>query len=84
MTLGGSNSVEATQLRSFIERIERLHVERKTTSDDIADIYKEARGTGYDVKVMREIVKIRGQDREKRQEHEAILSLYLQALGEPS
>lgn len=81
MTLGGSNSIEAGHLKALIERIERLHEERKTISDDIADIYSEAKGTGYDVKVMRAIIRLRAQDADKRREHKEILGLYLAALG---
>ena len=77
----GSEEVNAGHLRAFIERIERLHEERKALSDDIADVYAEAKGNGFDVKVMKEIVKIRAQDREKRREFEEILDLYLAALG---
>ena len=77
----GHNSIEAGQLKAFIERIERLHDERKTISDDIADVYSEAKGTGYDTKIMKRIVKMRTMDRDKRREEEAILDLYLSALG---
>jgi uncharacterized protein (UPF0335 family) len=73
--------VSAGHLRAFIERIEKLHEERKALSDDIAEIYGEAKGAGFDVKIIREVVKIRAQDRDKRREHDEILSLYLAALG---
>ena len=76
-----TGDVDAGHLRAFIERIERLHEEKKALSDDIASIYGEAKGSGFDVKIMREIVKIRGQDRDKRIEHETVLDLYLSALG---
>jgi uncharacterized protein (UPF0335 family) len=69
------------QLKSFIERIERLEEEKKTISDDIKDVFAEAKGTGFDVKALREILKIRKQDADQRAEHEAIVDLYLQALG---
>lgn len=77
----GHNSVEAGQLKSFIERIEHLEEDKKTIADDIKDIYAEAKGSGYDAKVMRKIVSIRKQDRAKRREEEEILDLYLSALG---
>ncbi len=69
------------QLRSIIERIERLNEEKKAISDDIRDIMTEARGNGYDVKAIRSIIKIRKQDPHERQEQETILETYLLALG---
>ena len=69
------------QLISFIERIERLEEEKKTVSDDIKDVFAEAKGTGFDVKALKEILKIRRQDADQRAEHEAIVDLYLQSLG---
>jgi uncharacterized protein (UPF0335 family) len=76
-----TNSIEAGQLKAFIERIEKLEEEKKAIADDIKDVYAEAKGTGYDVKVLRKIISIRKQDRAKRQEEEEILELYLSALG---
>lgn len=75
------NTSEAKQLLAFIERIERLEEDKKQVSEDIKDVYAEAKGTGYDVKIMRQIVKIRQQDRDKRREEEEVLSLYMSALG---
>ena len=69
------------QLKAIIERIERLEEEKKTISDDIRDVYAEAKGNGYDVKALRTIVRMRKQDAEARQEHETILETYMQALG---
>jgi uncharacterized protein (UPF0335 family) len=77
----GTEEVNAGHLRSFIERIERLEEEKKALSDDIKDVYAEAKGNGFDVKIMRKIVSIRKQDRDKRREEEEILGLYLAALG---
>ena len=76
-----SDSVNAGQLRAFIERIERLEEEKKALADDIKDVYAEAKGNGFDVKVIRKVVSIRKQDRDKRIEEETILDLYLAALG---
>jgi uncharacterized protein (UPF0335 family) len=76
-----TSSVDAGHLRAFIERIERLEEEKKTIADDIKDVYAEAKGTGYDVKIIRKIVSIRKQDHEKRKEEEEILDLYMAALG---
>ncbi len=69
------------QLKSIIERIERLEEEKKQTSDDIADVYAESKGNGFDVKALRTIVRMRKQDPNDRQEAETILETYMQALG---
>jgi uncharacterized protein (UPF0335 family) len=69
------------QLKAFVERIERLEEEKKANSDDIRDIYAEAKGTGYDVKALRTIVRLRKQDVEERKEEEAVLETYMHALG---
>ena len=76
-----TDSIEGGHLTAFIERIERLEEDKKTVSDEIKDVYAEAKGTGFDVKIMRKIVSIRKQDRDKRREEEEILGLYLKALG---
>ena len=75
------SDIDAGHLRAFIERIEKLEEEKKAIADDIKDVYGEAKGTGYDIKVMRKIVSIRRQDRDKRREEEEILDLYMSALG---
>jgi uncharacterized protein (UPF0335 family) len=69
------------QLKAIIERIERLEEEKKTISDDIRDVYAEAKGNGYDVKALRTIVRLRKQDANERAEQETILETYMQALG---
>jgi uncharacterized protein (UPF0335 family) len=76
-----TQSVAADQLKSIIERIERLEEEKKALSDDIKDVYGEAKANGFDTKVLRKIVSLRKQDRDERMEEEAILELYKQALG---
>lgn len=68
-------------LKAFIERIERLEEEKKAIADDIRDVYAEAKGTGFDVKALRAIVRLRKQDADERREHEAILETYMHALG---
>lgn len=68
-------------LRSFIERIERLEDEKKALADDIAEVYAEAKGGGFDTKVMRQVVRLRKMESADRQEQEAMLDLYLSALG---
>src|ERR1700675_1804641 len=69
------------QLKAIIERIERLEEEKKTISDDVRDVYAEAKGNGFDVKALRAIVRLRKQDPDARAEHEAILGVYLHAMG---
>jgi uncharacterized protein (UPF0335 family) len=76
-----SATVNVSHLRAFIERIERLEEEKRTIADDIKEVYAEAKGNGFDAKIMRKIVSIRRQDIEKRKEEETILDLYLNALG---
>jgi uncharacterized protein (UPF0335 family) len=76
-----TNSIEPGHLKAFIERIERLEEEKRALAEDIKDVYSEAKGTGYDVKIMRKIVSIRRQDHQKRKEEEEILDLYMSALG---
>ncbi len=69
------------QLKAIIERIERLEEEKKTISDDIRDVYAEAKGNGFDVKALRQIIRLRKQDPNERAEAETILETYMQALG---
>jgi uncharacterized protein (UPF0335 family) len=76
-----SANIAASQLKSFIERIEKLEEERKGIADDIKDVFAEAKAQGYDVKTMRQVIKIRAMDNAKRQEAEALLETYKAALG---
>ena len=69
------------QLKSIIERIEKLEEEKKATSDDIRDVYAEAKGNGFDVKALRTIVRLRKLDTDERREQEAVLETYMHALG---
>ena len=73
--------IAGERLRSFIERIERLEEEKAALADDIREIFAEAKGTGFDTKIMRQVLKLRKLDREDRQEQETLLDLYLQTLG---
>lgn len=75
------NSIAGDQLRSLIERIERLEDEKKALSDDIKDVYGEAKGNGFDTKIIRKIVALRKKDHAERQEEEALLATYMSALG---
>lgn len=74
-------NAETGTLRAFIERVERLEEKKKALADDIKDVYAEAKGSGFNTKIIRKIVSIRKQDRDKRREEEEILELYLAALG---
>lgn len=76
-----AHGVARDQLRSFVERIERLEEEKKTIADDIKDVFGEAKSTGFDTKVLREVLKRRKQDKDERMEFEAVLDTYLAALG---
>ncbi len=78
----GATTVAGDRLRSFIERVERLEEEKAAIMNDVKEVYAEAKGEGYDVKTMRKVVRIRKMDRADRQEQEALLDLYLSALGE--
>ena len=69
------------KLRSFIERIERLEVEKKEISSDITEVYAEAKGQGFDPKVMRAIIRIRKMDPSEREEQEYLIETYKAALG---
>ena len=68
-------------LKAFVERIERLEEEKKALADDIRDVYGEAKSSGFDVKALRTIIKMRKEDTDERKEHEAILETYMHALG---
>ena len=75
------SGIAAEELKQFVERIERLEEEKKAISDDIKDVFAELKGRGFDVKAVRSILRIRKQDHSERQEQEAILELYMSALG---
>lgn len=76
-----AHGVAKDQLRSIIERIERLEEEKKAIADDIKDVYGEAKANGFDAKVLRKVVSLRKQDADERAEHEMVLDTYLHALG---
>lgn len=69
------------QLRNFVERVERLTDERKALGDDIRDVFVEAKGQGFDVKIMKRVIAIRKKPKAERDEEESVLDVYLQALG---
>lgn len=74
-------TIAAGQLQAFIERVERLEEEKKSISDDIKEVYAECKGTGFDTKAVRTLIKLRKKDQAERQEEESILDLYKAALG---
>lgn len=76
-----AHGIARDQLRAFIERIERLEEEKKTIADDIKDVYAEAKGTGFDTKILKKVIALRKKDANERMEEEAILETYLAALG---
>jgi uncharacterized protein (UPF0335 family) len=79
--LADLGNLSKEQLKSIIERVERLEEEKKSIADDIRDIYAEAKGNGYDAKVLRKVVALRKQDPDARREQTAILETYMHALG---
>ena len=70
------------RLRTIIERLERLEEDKQAVMADMTEVFAEAKGEGYDVKILRNVIRIRKQDKAKRQEEDAILDLYMSALGE--
>lgn len=79
--MAGPASIARDQLKSIIERIEKLEEEKTAIADDIKEVYAEAKANGYDTKTLRQVVRLRKQDSAERQEAEALLDLYLHALG---
>ena len=74
-------NIAGDRLRSIVQRIERLEEERKALSSDITDIYAEAKGAGFDVKVVRQLIRIRKMDPAEREEQETLLDVYMRAIG---
>lgn len=75
------NSTAQTQLKSIIERIERLEEDKAAVMTDLKEVYLEAKGNGFDVKILRKVIRLLKQDKAKRQEEDALLELYLSAIG---
>ncbi len=75
------NTTAQTQLKSIIERIERLEEDKAAVMNDLKEVFAEAKGNGFDVKVLRKVVRLRKQDKAKRLEEEALIDLYLSAIG---
>ena len=78
--MSGRDGVAGDQLRAFVERIENIEEEIRSLTEDKKEIFAEAKGEGFDVKILKEIIRIRKQDQEERQEHESLLEVYLHAL----
>ena len=76
------NQAAQGQLKSIIERIERLEIEKGEIAEQIKEVFAEAKGNGFDVKILRKVIRLRKQDKAKRQEEEALLDRYLSAIGE--
>ena len=79
--MADTGGVAGERLKSFIERIERLEDEKAALTEDIREVYSEAKGSGFDGKIMRQIIRLRKMDTSDRQEQEAILDTYMSALG---
>ena len=75
------NGAAQTRLRTIIERVERLEEDKAAVMNDMKEVFAEAKGEGFDVKILRKIVRLRKQDRAKRVEEEALIDLYLSAIG---
>ncbi|HLY46781.1 MAG TPA: DUF2312 domain-containing protein [Stellaceae bacterium] len=73
--------IAGDRLKSFVERIERLEEERKALSNDIKEVYAEAKGTGFDTKIMRQVIRLRRMDKDDLDEQETLLQIYRRALG---
>jgi uncharacterized protein (UPF0335 family) len=80
--MSGPGGVAGDQLRAFVERIEHIEEEIKSLTEDKKEIFAEAKGEGFDVKILKEVIRLRKQDQEERQEHESLLEVYLHALQE--
>ena len=80
-TPSAGGAIARDQLRSVVERVERLEEEKQALADDIKEVYAEAKANGFDTKTLRAIIRLRKQDTNERQEQEALLDLYMQALG---
>jgi uncharacterized protein (UPF0335 family) len=78
-----SVGIAGDQLRTIVERIESVEAEIKELTETKKEIYQEAKGNGFDVKILREVIKVRKQDQEERDEHESLLDTYLEAIKDP-
>ena len=81
--MSGSDAVADNQLRAIVERIENIEGEIKELTEAKKEVYLEAKGNGFDVKIIREVIRVRKQDQQERDEHETLLDIYLQAIKAP-
>jgi uncharacterized protein (UPF0335 family) len=81
-TMSDVVGIAGNRIRSFVERIEQIETELKELTEAKKEIFSEAKGEGFDVKVLKEIIKLRKQDQEERDEHETLLDVYMRAMGE--
>ncbi len=81
MSTAVKSSFAHGQLRTIVERIERLEEEKKTIAGDIKEVYAEAKGNGFDIKILRKVISLRKKDASERQEEESMIDVYLAALG---
>ena len=79
--MADSGGIAGDHLKSFIERIERLEEEKAAIAGDIKEVYAEAKGTGFDTKIMRQIIRLRKMEPNDRQEQEELLDIYMRAVG---
>lgn len=80
-TIDTLNSTAQGKLKSIIERIERLEEDKAAVANDLKEVYAEAKGEGFDTKILRKVIRLRKQDSAKRQEEEALIDLYISAIG---
>jgi uncharacterized protein (UPF0335 family) len=78
--MSGPGGIAGDRLRSFVERIEHLEEEIKQLTDDKKDVYAEAKGDGFDVKILKEVIRLRKQDQKERDERDSLLDVYLHAI----
>ena len=82
--MSGPGGIAGDRLRAFVERVERLEEDIKGLNEDKKDVFAEAKGEGFDVKILKEVIRLRKQDKEERDEHESLLDLYMHAIGSAS
>ena len=75
------SGIAANQLKSFVQRIERLEEEKRALAEDIKEVYSEAKGRGFDIKILRKVIALRKKDQQELDEEQAVLDIYLRALG---
>jgi uncharacterized protein (UPF0335 family) len=78
--MSGPDGIAGDRLRSFVERIERIYEDLKTMNEDKRGVFAEAKGEGFDVKILKEIIRLRKEDQNERDEHDTLLDLYLRAI----